>query len=234
MRNIHFFLHSSDIKIIVFDLHGTITNRTSIHPYHIDYRNLYIEKKMGYAVPKNLLMSTDETFEMFPMLDKYAFYKYRDSDLLFDFGKIHFSIPKLKATLNSLSNSFSLVLQSDSYRKQIDRTLDAIDLNGIFGKIISKDEKQRKVLARTDLYGMLCDHYQVNMCNILMVGDRIDKDINPALYAGANAIRVKSSHFILEALELITKMLSTGKVDSIKTGTYFEIYEQNTQPGILL
>ena len=49
-EKIQTYFNSSEIKMVVFDLHGTITNRTSVHPYHIEYRNAYIKSKLGITV----------------------------------------------------------------------------------------------------------------------------------------------------------------------------------------
>ncbi|MDO7577028.1 MAG: hypothetical protein MUQ86_09010, partial [Flavobacteriaceae bacterium] len=52
------FFNSYDIRLIVFDLHGTLTNRTSIHPYHIEYRNQYLERLLGHSVPAEFSVNT--------------------------------------------------------------------------------------------------------------------------------------------------------------------------------
>ncbi len=203
MCNIQPFIQSSDIKLIVFDLHGSITNRTSIHPYHISYRNKYIEKETGATEPITIQLTTDEAFEQFPMLDKYAYYKKRDHDPAFKFESIHTPNPLLRAKLQALSSSFIFVLYTDSYHKQIDRTLEAVNLLGIFDEIIGVEENQRKLAPTTIIYPELCRRYHIHMHHILMIGDRMDKDINPILKAGGNALQVKSDEFMLEALDFI-------------------------------
>lgn len=211
MSKVQSFIKSFDIKLIVFDLHGSITNRTSIHPYHINYRDNYIEKEIGITVPKNIQLTTNEAFELFPMLDKHGFYKFRDNDPSFKFENIHAPCPLLRAKLKVLSNSFIFALYTDSYHKQIDRTLQAINLQDIFTEIIGVEENQRKLASETIIYPELCKRYNISINNILMIGDRMDKDINPILNAGGNALRIESNDFILDALNYVEEKIIVKK-----------------------
>ena len=204
-EGIRTFLKSTEVQLIIFDLHGTITNRTSIHPYHIEYRNKYIENKLGSPVSENHVGGTDETFALFPQLDKYEFYKYRDNDPLFDFGKIHIPNPVLSVKLKSLSKQFKTILYTDSYLKQIERTLISIGIHDVFDSIIGMENGHRKSTSQYTIYPKICSNLNINMSNILIVGDRMDKDINPVLQAGGNGIQIESSAYILDAIELINK-----------------------------
>lgn len=203
MSQIQSFFNSTDIKLIVFDLHGSLTNRTSIHSYHIEYRNRYSKDKLGFILPDNIQLTTDEAFALVPILDKQLFYKIRNDDPNFKFENIHTPIPKLGERMKFLSKSFHMVLYTDSYRKQIDKTLDAIKLNGIFDYIVGVEEKKQKLMRASLVYPMLCDRFNVDIHNILMVGDRMDKDINPVLEVGGNALRIESSEFILDGIKII-------------------------------
>jgi len=198
-----FNFNSRDIKLIVFDLHGTLTNRTSTHPYHIKYRNSYIEWMSGLKVPVDFDGGTDDAFALFPMLDKKDFYLHRDSDPTFKFEKIHAPNPILQGRLNDLSQSFQTVLYTDSFIKQIQRTLLAIGLENIFDYIIGLENGIRKKKSQHTLYPKLCEMFDVKMKNILIVGDRMDKDINPVLRAGGNGLRITSNKYIIEAIDLI-------------------------------
>lgn len=197
------YFNSKVIKLIVFDLHGTLTNRTSTHPYHIQYRNDYIEWMSGVKVPDNFDGGTDDAFALFPMLDKMDFYRHRDNDPNFKFEKIHAPNIMLKERLNRLSQSFQTVLYTDSFLKQINRTLLAIGLDNIFDYIIGLENGSRKVKSQYLVYPKLCEMFDVKMKNILIVGDRMDKDINPVLKAGGNGLRLSSNQFIIEAIDLI-------------------------------
>jgi len=205
------FFYSSDIRLIVFDLHGTLTNRTSIHPYHIYYRNRYIEEKLGTRFPEHFSGGTDEAFALFPLLDKYEFYRHRDSDPFFFFERIHGPNPFLAEKLQVISNQFHTILYTDSYLKQIERTLIAIGIDDIFDDIIGIENGHRKVFSQNTVYPDLCSSYGIGIENILIVGDRMDKDINPVLQAGGNAIKIESSAYILDAIEIINKTF-TGKI----------------------
>lgn len=199
------FLSSSNIKLIVFDLHGTLTNRTSIHPYHIEYRNKYIEKLLGYPIDENFIGGTDEVFALYPQLSKKDFYMHRDSDPLFEFNKIHLPNPILVEKLKLISDNFHTVLYTDSYINQIEKTLNAIGIKDCFDKLIGMESGFRKVTSQFIVYPKLCQEYGIEISNVLIVGDRMDKDINPVLQAGGNGIQVQSSLYILEALEIINK-----------------------------
>lgn len=197
------FFNSLEIKLIVFDLHGTITNRTSVHPYHIAYRNQYIKSKLGLTVPDGFNGGTDEAFELFPQLDKYEFYRYRDNDVDFKFENIHLPNPILSKKLKQIASKFYTVLYTDSYLKQIERTLLAIGINNVFDHVIGMENGHRKISSQFSVYPEICSQFKVEMKNVLIVGDRMDKDINPVLQAGGNGIRVESSKNIIEALDLI-------------------------------
>lgn len=199
------FFSSYDIRLIVFDLHGTLTVRTSIHPYHIAYRNRYIEEKLGTPFPEFLSVGTDEAFALFPSLDKYEFYRHRDSDPSFLFERIHKPNPILAENLQKISKEFHTIVYSDSYLKQIKGTLIAIGIDNIFDDIIGMENGLRKVFSQHTLYPELCSSFSISMENVLIVGDRMDKDINPVLQAGGNGIRVESSAYIMDALEIINK-----------------------------
>jgi FMN phosphatase YigB (HAD superfamily) len=203
------FFSSSDIRLIVFDLHGTLTNRTSIHPYHIYYRNRYIEEKLGAHFPEHFSGGTDAAFALFPTLDKYEFYRHRDSDPSFFFEKIHRPNPFLAEKLQIISYQFHTIVYTDSYLKQIERTLTAIGIDDIFDDIIGMESGHRKVFSQHTLYPDLCLSYGIGIENVLIVGDRMDKDINPVLQAGGNAIKIESSAYILDAIEIINKTFTT-------------------------
>ncbi len=204
-EGIRTFLRSTEVQLIIFDLHGTITNRTSIHPYHIKYRNKYIENKLGNPLSENHMGGTDETFALFPQLDKHEFYKFRDNDPLFDFGKIHLPNPLLAVKLKSLSKRFKTILYTDSYLRQIERTLISIGIHDTFDSIIGMENGHRKSTSQFTIYPELCSNLDIEMSNILIVGDRMDKDINPVLQVGGNGIQIESSAYILDAIELINK-----------------------------
>jgi FMN phosphatase YigB (HAD superfamily) len=204
-KKVSTFFNSSDIRLIVFDLHGTLTNRTSIHPYHIEYRNQYLERLLGHSVPEQFSVGTDEAFELFPTLDKYDFYKYRDNDPLFEFERIHLPNPKLAEKLMIISKQFHTVLYTDSYLKQIERTLSAIGIDNVFYSIIGMESGYRKVSSQFSIYPDLCSSLSIKMENVLIVGDRMDKDINPVLQSGGNGIKIETSADIMEALEIINK-----------------------------
>ena len=204
-KKVSTFFNSSDIRLIVFDLHGTLTNRTSIHPYHIEYRNQYLERLLGHSVPEQFSVGTDEAFELFPTLDKYDFYKYRNNDPLFEFERIHLPNPKLAEKLMIISKQFHTVLYTDSYLKQIERTLSAIGIDNVFYSIIGMESGYRKVSSQFSIYPDLCSSLSIKMENVLIVGDRMDKDINPVLQAGGNGIKIETSADIMEALEIINK-----------------------------
>jgi len=209
-KKITTFFKSSDIKLVVFDLHGTLTNRTSLHPYHIEYRNQYIEKQIGLSFPKHFSGGCDDAFLLFPSIDKYAFYKHRDHDPLFRFEKIHSPNPKLAEELRLTSKHFHTVLYSDSYLTQIERTLTAIGIDPIFDSIIGLENGQKKESSQFTTYPYLCERFNINMENVLIIGDRMDKDINPVLNAGGNGIRIESSSYILEAIDLINKTFANN------------------------
>jgi FMN phosphatase YigB (HAD superfamily) len=202
-KKVSTFFSSSDIRLIVFDLHGTLTNRTSIHPYHIEYRNKYLERLLGHPFPENFSAGTDEAFGLFPTLDKYDFYKHRDNDPLFDFGRIHSLNPKLAEKLITISTQFNTILYTDSYLMQIERTLNAIGISNIFDSIIGMENGHRKASSQFTIYPELCSSLSIKMENVLIVGDRMDKDINPFLRAGGNGIRIESNDYIMDALEII-------------------------------
>ncbi|MFT7612916.1 MAG: FMN phosphatase YigB (HAD superfamily) [Parvicellaceae bacterium] len=211
------FFNSSDIRLIVFDLHGTLTTRTSIHPYHIEYRNQYLEKILGYSLPEHFSVGTDEAFGLFPALNKYDFYKHRDNDPLFEFERIHAPNQQLVEKLMAISKHFYTVLYTDSYLKQIERTLSAIGICNIFDSIIGMENGHRKVSSQFTIYPDLCSGLSIKIENVLIVGDRMDKDINPVLQAGGNAIKIESSAFIMEALEIINKTFASKELICIKT-----------------
>ena len=204
-KKVSTFFNSSDIRLIVFDLHGTLTNRTSIHPYHIVYRNQYLERLLGHSVPEQFSVNTDEAFGLFPALDKYDFYKHRDNDPLFEFERIHSPNPKLAEKLTAISKQFHTVLYTDSYLKQIERTLSAIGIDNVFYSVIGMENGHRKVSTQFSIYPNLCSSLGIKMENVLIVGDRMDKDINPVLQAGGNGIKIESSAHIMDALEIINK-----------------------------
>lgn len=204
-KKVSTFFNSSEIKMIVFDLHGTLTNRTSVHPYHIEYRNQYLERLLGHTLPEQHLVGTDEAFALYPKLDKHDFYKYRDHDPLFRFEKIHTPNPRLAQKLKAVSKHFNTILYTDSYLKQIERTLIAIGIQDIFDNIIGIENGHRKISSQFTIYPDLCSSRGIKMENLLIVGDRMDKDINPVLKAGGNGIRIESSSYIFDALEIINR-----------------------------
>lgn len=203
------FFNSLDIKLVIFDLHGTLTNRTSIHPYHIEYRNNYIEKKIKIKLPQGFNFGTDEAFEKFSQLDKHEFYKTRDNDPLFRFDKIHKPNPILEIKLKELNQYFITVLFTDSYLKQIIKTLNCIGINNIFDEIIGVENGYRKSQSHNSFfYNKLCSRFQISKDQILIVGDRMDKDINPVLKAGGNGIKIKSNKNIIDAIEIILTLFT--------------------------
>lgn len=208
--SINTFFNSLDIKLIIFDLHGTLTNRTSVHPYHIEYRNNYIEKKLNIKLPSQFDFGTDEAFDKFPELDKHDFYKTRDNDPLFRFDKIHKPNPILEVKLKEINQYFVTVLYTDSYLKQITKTLNCIGINNIFDEIIGVENGYRKSISHKSLfYNKLCSRFKISKDQILIVGDRMDKDINPVLKAGGNGIKIKSNKNIIDAIEIILTLLTT-------------------------
>ena len=162
-----------------------------------------MERLLGHSVPEQFSVGTDEAFELFPTLDKYDFYKYRDNDPLFEFERIHLPNPKLAEKLMIISKQFHTVLYTDSYLKQIERTLSAIGIDNVFYSIIGMESGYRKVSSQFSIYPKLCSSLSIKMENVLIVGDRMDKDINPVLQAGGNGIKIETSADIMEALEII-------------------------------
>lgn len=203
------YINSSKIKLIVFDLHGTLTGRTSIHPYHIDYRNRYIKKISNQPFPDQLKVGTDEAFALFPDVDKDEFYKHRDNDPSFKFEKIHSPTPRLAEELRFIANYFHIIIYTDSYLKQIERTLQVTGLENIFHSVIGIENGYRKISSQFTMYPELCKKYKIKMDNILIVGDRMDKDLNPVLKAGGNGIRIESNEYIHDAIEIIKERLLT-------------------------
>ncbi|MBL6729790.1 MAG: HAD family hydrolase [Bacteroidia bacterium] len=197
------YFNSTEIEMIVFDLHGTITNRTSIHPYHIQYRNDYIKSKLGFTVDESFNGGTDEAFSLFPELDKYEFYRHRDQDLSFRFDLIHKPNPELQKLLRLVNDKFNTVLYTDSYLKQIERTLQSIGINGLFNKLIGLESGHHKFSSQHLVYPSLCAQLGIEMKNVLIIGDRMDKDINPVLKSGGSGIRVESSKYIIPAVQLL-------------------------------
>jgi FMN phosphatase YigB (HAD superfamily) len=157
------------------------------------------------VVPENIPLTTNEAFELFPTLDKYDFFKHRDNDPVFNFERIHSACPQLRAKLKKLSSSFIFVLHSNSYRKQIEKTLAAINLHDVFQHIIGIEENQRKIANEAIIYSELCHRYNIGVNNILAIGDKMDKDINPILIAGGSALKIESNDYILDALNFITE-----------------------------
>lgn len=197
------FLNSSNIKLIVFDLHGTLTNRASIHPYHVEYRNKYIERKNKQNGPNKFDLTLENVFKNFSDSDLKEYYFYRDNDPLFLFDKIHSVTPGLSFRLQQIKNSFHTILHSDSYQKQIDKTLDSIDLQDTFDIVVGIEDGYTKKNNQLRLYNDLCARFDIEIENILIVGDRMDKDIDPLVNAGGNGIKVESSEYIMAALDII-------------------------------
>jgi FMN phosphatase YigB (HAD superfamily) len=197
------FITSKSIKLIVFDLHGTLTNRASIHPYHVEYRNKYVERKNKQNGPNKFDLTLENVFSAFSDSDLKEYYFYRDNDPLFLFDKIHSVTPGLSFRLQQIKNSFHTILHSDSYQKQIDKTLDSIGLQDDFDLVVGIEDGYTKKHSQLRLYNDLCAKFDIGIENVLIVGDRMDKDIDPLVNAGGNGIKVESSEYIMAALDII-------------------------------
>jgi FMN phosphatase YigB (HAD superfamily) len=201
--NITSFLNSSNIKLIVFDLHGTLTNRASIHPYHVEYRNKYVEQKIKQNEPNKFDLTLENVFKNFSDSDLKEYYFYRNNDPLFFFDKIHSVTPGLSFRLQQIKKYFHTIVYSDSYQNQIDKTIDSIGLQDAFDIVVGIEDGYTKKHNQLRLYNDLCASFDVEIENILIVGDRLDKDIDPLVNAGGNGIKVESSEYIMAALDII-------------------------------
>lgn len=189
-------INNSAFNTIVFDLNGTITGRVSDHPHHIEFRNKYIIEKVGSDAHISLNTSTAQAFEI-NKLDIKAYYKYRNSNI--DWNLFHAFNHEIFSGIEHLHNlGYRLVLHTDCYINQVEKTLEIIGLQNHFDLIISAENNFKKPSLAATNY--ISNKFHINPNQILIVANDWEKDILPVKVLGGNIMWIQSEKHLNNAL----------------------------------
>lgn len=195
-------LVNKTFKVLVFDLNGTITGRVSEHKSHIDFRNNYIENKLGKVLDVELPNSTTLALQVCG-LSPSEYYIFRNS--LIDWSLFHKHSEKVNHGLQKLKKrGYKLVLYSDCYGEQIKSTMELLKIGGLFDLIISEEYKMNKPSPKA--FRFIASHFQCAPSDLLMVGNDYAKDLLPLIILGGNAIQLDGEHELTDFIKFISSV----------------------------
>jgi len=194
-------INNPSFNTIVFDLNGTITGRVSDHPNHIEFRNNYITEKIGSDSIKFLKDSTAHAFEI-TGLDIKEYYKYRNSNI--DWTLFHVFSKDIYDLIQDLhANEYRLVLHTDCYKEQVDKTLEIIGLKNCFNVIISAENNFKKPSPAATMF--ILNRFKIEPNEILIVANDWEKDILPVKSQGGNLMWIKSEKYLVESFDELNR-----------------------------
>lgn len=193
----------SDIKVVVFDLNGTIAERISDHPKHIAYRNHYILSNSNIDRTDLLPSSTTKALQA-AGLSPLEYYIHRNHEI--DWSLFHQYSSEVNTSLNQLKEQgYKLVLYTDCHAIQVRKTLELLQLLDTFDLVISAEYNMKKPSPKA--YEFIMKEFELQAEEIVIIGNDFDMDILPLLLMNGNGILIKSKKELPMAVEKILTLM---------------------------
>lgn len=193
-------------KVLVFDLNGTITERVSDHPYHLAYRDAYIEKNLGRKLDVNLPKSTSLALQICG-LRPVPYYIHRNADI--DWTKFHQENKEIRELLILLKKQGKrLVLYTDCLSVQVKKTLEIMKLTNVFDLIITGEFNLKKPDPKA--YTFIAARLKTDLSQLVMIGNDLAQDLLPAQIAGASVFQVSN---VKEFTQIASEVLLSNLID---------------------
>ncbi|MEO0142519.1 MAG: HAD family hydrolase [candidate division WOR-3 bacterium] len=191
------------LKIIIFDLDGTLYTSTEVYQkfaeaaYHtyaklknttieqakeiLERRREELKRERGYAVPYTLaLLSFGIPIEEW----------HKENIKFFNAGDYLKPNSELKDVLIQLKKRYKLAVFTNNNRIQTQRILKAIGIEALFDYVFTY-ESFNLIKPDPKIFKMVIKRLKVKPEECLMVGDRYDVDLNPAKELGMKIYEVK-------------------------------------------
>ena len=195
-----------NIKSIIFDLNGTIIPKLSTSENHRKFLENFILslKPKSKNLPK-LNMSTKSILET----NKIPYGKYLDyRDRNYNYKKEYSKSPLLQNLFRKLSKKYRLIVLTNTTKYFAKRSTTLLGINNYFDFIISRElTLNKKVIKKPNIkvYDLILYLAECEPNEILVLGNKYEKDIKPFEERGASGILIENETYLeKELLKILT------------------------------
>ena len=193
------YINDRTKKVVVFDLNGTLTNRVSDHPKHLEYRNAYIRKHSGI---RNTTLLPAETSSALKTVGLSPLRYYIERNNEFDWNDFHTYNSLTFDLVHSLKErGFKIVLYTDCHGVQVKKTLEILNLLDAMDLIITEERNMKKPSPKA--FQFIAESFQCSPMEIVMIGNEYVKDLLPLILMGGSGIKVESEQELAQAISKI-------------------------------
>lgn len=206
-----------DIKLIIFDLDGTLYNLDDVvalnYKMQIDFYSQKVSKPRSEVIN---IFSENGIFPIMTEKSKSAteffvrsgvssneWNSYREEH--FDVSMIDKSCAATELQVKDFAEIAPLVLLSSNSFKNITKILSHIGIDkDLFEDIICSDHKYSdSSFKKIDEMKLLKDRYKIDASSVISVGDRFKTDIEPMLSIGGLGVRVNGPQDLSDVLDAL-------------------------------
>ncbi|MBN1526963.1 MAG: HAD hydrolase-like protein [Candidatus Omnitrophica bacterium] len=207
-----------EIRALIFDMDGTLTNGEAFAPYYDACYLALIAQKRPDIAPDEALKRRKETRSWTTPLIEYGLSLEDYDRMLVDkvpVTKLVKPDPAMKLLVGKLSTKYKLAVLTNNVSGITEKILEALEIRGMFGVIMSC-AKAGTVKPDPKIFAMTCAELDVPSGQAVSIGDKYEKDIAPAESMGMIGISVADPSDLVGNLE---KRLSQIPVRSISAGS---------------
>ena len=195
-----------NIKSIIFDLNGTIIPKLSTSENHRKFlENFILSLKLKSKNLPKLNMSTKSILET----NKIPYGKYLDyRDRNYNYKKEYSKSPLLQNLFRKLSKKYRLIVLTNTTKYFAKRSTTLLGINNYFDFIISRElTLNKKVIKKPNIkvYDLILYLAECEPNEILVLGNKYEKDIKPFEERGASGILIENETYLeKELLKILT------------------------------
>jgi len=187
------------VRVVSFDLEGTLVDESfSESVWNEGIPHLYAEKHgLGFDESKAKILAEydnvgDSRVEWYDI--RYWFNRfgleYREQFLKRYIDKIKY-YPEVFEVLEELERRYVLILVTNSYRDFIN--ILTAKVGHYFKGVFSATSDFRTLKRKCETYVRVCEHLNLNPCNVVHVGDRLEDDFSSPRRIGMQAFLLNRS-----------------------------------------
>ena len=203
------------IKLIIFDMDGTLYDLKDVIQMSYNMQVSYFAEKTGQSheatktffaengLFPDIRKESKSATEMFVRqgLKMEDWSKYRDNN--FDVNAIDISKAVKDNLLQKFSEQFVLVLLSSNSYRCIQKVFSHINCSlSHFDEIICSDRYEgHGSFNKKEAMKLICEKYDIDISNMLSIGDRYKTDIEPFLELGGSGLLIKKNDSLKKILD---------------------------------